>query len=148
MGILEIFNKNLISRAENAPEILPNIEGGLAGLDLSLEMDAHNAWKSKLQKVLESDDCEGLDVVLASADCHCSLGRWLYGKGKAFYGEIPEYESLRTAHANLHNCAGDVLTQHILGNGEEAKHLLKTKFKSASNRNQIELVRFFTAVKR
>lgn len=147
MGLLEIFNKNLAADSEEALDALPNMDGKLAGLDLKQELDAHGAWKSKLQKVLESDDCEDLDVVLASADCHCSLGKWLYGKGKAFYGSMPEYEALRSAHANLHQCAGDVLTQHILGNREEAGRMLKTKFKSASNRNQLELVRFFTAVK-
>lgn len=148
MGIFEIFNKSSTGYAEEKLDAAPNTTGILAGLDLKQEMDAHGAWKSKLHKVLESDDCEDLDVVLASGDCYCSLGRWLYGKGKAFYGRMPEYEAVRIAHANLHLCAGEVLTQHILGNREESAHLLKTKFKSASNRNQLELVRLFTAAKR
>jgi hypothetical protein len=100
-----------------------------------------------LQKLLASDDCEDLDVVISAGDCYCTLGKWLYGKGKAIYGNMPEYEALRIAHANLHLTAGEVLTQHILGNKEEAAHLLKTKFKSASNRNQLELVRLFAAAK-
>jgi hypothetical protein len=147
MGILEIFSKNLASDAEVSSDANKDLTGKLSGLDLKHEMDAHGAWKSKLHKLLESDDCEDLDVVISSGDCYCTLGKWLYGKGKAIYGRIPEYEALRIAHANLHTSAGEVLTQHILGNREEAERLLKTKFKSASNRNQLALVRLFAAAK-
>lgn len=153
MGILEIFNKLSEIDLSNdllqeQPEEDESTDGTLAGLILKQELDAHVAWKQKLQKLIESDDCENLDVVIASGDCYCTLGKWLYGKGKAFYGRMPEYEELRLSHANLHLCAGEVLTQHILGNSEEAKNLLKTKFKFASNKNKIELVRLFAAAKK
>jgi hypothetical protein len=147
MGIFEIFSKNLVNDAEVKLVANEDVKGKLSGLDLKHEMDAHGAWKTKLQKLLESDDCENLDVVISAGDCYCTLGKWLYGKGKAIYGRTPEYEALRIAHANLHTTAGEVLTEHILGNREEAEHLLKTKFKSASNRNQLALVRLFAAAK-
>jgi hypothetical protein len=148
MGIFEIFSKSLVNDAEVNLDANEDVTGKLAGLDLKHEMDAHGAWKTKLQKMLESNNCEDLDVVISAGDCYCTLGKWLYGKGKAIYGRIPEYEAMRIAHANLHTSAGDVLTQHILGNREEAERLLKTKFKSASNRNQLALVRLFAAAKK
>ncbi|MFM9835368.1 MAG: CZB domain-containing protein [Methylophilaceae bacterium] len=147
MGVLDIFSKNSVGPTKESLEVAKNAVGILAGLDLRKEMDAHGSWKSKLQNLLETEDCEDLDVVIASGDCYCTLGKWLYGKGKALYGGMPEYETLRAAHANLHLMAGDVLTQHILGNRDEAEAMLKTKFKAASNRNQLELVRLFAAAK-
>lgn len=122
--------------------------GELAGLNLRQVMDAHTAWKGRLQKVLDGTSDEDLDIATASEDCHCFLGKWIYSEGKKLYGNLSEYESLRTAHAKFHVCAGEVLTQHKLGNHAESANLLNTKFRSASNRNQLELVSLFTAAKR
>ena len=123
-------------------------EQKLSGLKLQQVMDAHMAWKGKLQKVLDGTSAEKIDLQIASEDCHCFLGKWFYGEGEALYGRMPEYESARRAHAKFHVCAGEVLTQHMLGNDEEAERLLNTKYRSASNRNQLELVNLFTAAKR
>ncbi len=147
MGIFEIFGKGSANDSEAKLKIAQDGEGMLSGLSLRQVMDAHSAWKGKLQKVLEGVSDENFDIVEVSGDCHCFLGKWIYGAGKA-YSRMPEYESLRRAHANFHLCAGEVLTQHILGNREESERLLKIKFRSTSNRNQLELVRLFTAAKR
>jgi len=147
VGIFEIFGKGSAGNDEVKLKIAQDGEGMLSGLSLRQVMDAHSAWKGKLQKVLEGISDENFDIVKVSEDCHCFLGKWIYGEGKV-YSRMPEYESLRRAHANFHLCAGEVLTQHILGNSEESERLLKTKFRSTSNRNQLELVRLFTAAKR
>jgi len=153
MAIIEIFNKlPELDLSDDAVQGLPDDKesnyGALVDLTLKQALDSHAKWKNKLQILIQSEDCENLDVVIASGDCYCNLGKWLYGKGKAFYGRMPEYEELRLTHANLHLCAGEVLTQHILGNSEEAKNLLNTKFKFALNKNKVDLVRLFSAVKK
>ncbi len=133
---------------QNQPLEKESAKGALVDLTLKQALDSHATWKNELQTLIQSEDCENLDVVIASGDCYCTLGKWLYGKGKAFYGRMPEFEELRLTHANLHLCAGEVLTQHILGNSKEAKSLLKTKFNFALNKNKVDLVRLFAAAKK
>ncbi len=133
---------------QNQPLEKESAKGALVDLTLKQALDSHASWKNELQTLIQSEDCENLDVVIASGDCYCTLGKWLYGKGKAFYGRMPEFEELRLTHANLHLCAGEVLTQHILGNSKEAKNLLKTKFNFALNKNKVDLVRLFAAAKK
>lgn len=152
MGTLEIFNKlselDLLNETVQGPLEKESAKGALVDLTLKQALDSHATWKNELQTLIQSEDCENLDVVIASGDCYCTLGKWLYGKGKAFYGRMPEFEELRLTHANLHLCAGEVLTQHILGNSKEAKSLLKTKFNFALNKNKVDLVRLFAAAKK
>ncbi len=119
----------------------------LKGLDLKKVLDAHHLWKDRLKNVLNGGSDEYLDIVIASEDCHCVLGKWIYGEGKNIYGHLREYESARTAHAEFHACAGEVLTAHELGDTALAESLLKTKFRAASNLNQMELTRLFSAAK-
>jgi hypothetical protein len=152
MGTLEIFNKlselDLLNETVQGPLEKESAKGALVDLTLKQALDSHATWKNELQTLIQSEDCENLDVVIASGDCYCTLGKWLYGKGKAFYGRMPEFEELRLTHANLHLCAGEVLTQHILGNSKEAKSLLKTKFNFALNKNKVDLVRLFAVAKK
>lgn len=152
MGTLEIFNKlselDSLNETVQGPLEKESAKGALVDLTLKQALDSHASWKNELQTLIQSEDCENLDVVIASGDCYCTLGKWLYGKGKAFYGRMPEFEELRLTHANLHLCAGEVLTQHILGNSKEAKSLLKTKFNFALNKNKVDLVRLFAAAKK
>jgi hypothetical protein len=100
-----------------------------------------------LKNILGGTSDEDLDVLTASEDCHCVLGKWIYSDGKKYYGHLREYESMRTAHAEFHVCAGEVLAAHQMGDEALAHELLKTKFRSASNINQMELTKLFGAAK-
>ena len=152
MGIFDRFSSSAVasklSTSKTGQLEAAEPQSNLAGLDLRQVLDAHVAWKGRLQKVLDGTSTEHFDIAKASEDCHCFLGKWIYGEGKSMYGRLPEFESVRSAHAAFHACAGKVLAEHMLGNGDEATHLLSTKFRSASNRNQLELVRLFTAARR
>ena len=75
------------------------------------------------------------------------LGKWIYNEAKTLYSKLPEYEFVRKAHAEFHVCAGEVLSQHQAGNLEEADATLKTKFRTATNKNQMLLTNFFRVVK-
>lgn len=119
----------------------------LAGLNLEQVLDAHHLWKDRLKGVLNGSSDERLEIKTVSEDCHCVLGKWIYSDGKKNYGHLQEYESARQAHAEFHECAGQVLTAHELGDATQAETLLKTKFRTASNLNQMELIRLFSAAK-
>jgi hypothetical protein len=120
----------------------------LAAVDLKHVLDTHHVLKKKLQDALNNTAGANLDVATLSQDNLCAIGKWLYGTGKILYGHLPEYETARKIHAELHVCAGEVLSQHYIGDKEQAKLLFKTKFRSISSRNQLEFTRLFSAAKR
>ena len=119
----------------------------LSGLNLKEVLDAHDAWKSKLAAELSGASSEPIDADIIASDCHCVLGKWLHGKGKKDYSKLSEYKMAVDAHAKFHQTAAEVVIQHQSGHTSQAKQLLKTQFRSASNDNQLELVRLFTAAK-
>lgn len=146
MGLFDVFRK--ASSDENAQNTLPaSAEGELAGLSLKQALDAHSAWKERLSKLIEGVNDEKPDITVVIQDNQCILGKWIYSEGKRLYGHLPEYESLRVAHADFHVCAGHVLEQHQLGNQVFAEVILKTKFRTASNKNQMFLTSLFVAAK-
>jgi len=122
-------------------------EAMLSGLNLKEVLDAHGAWKDKLEAELAGDSDGQIDVKVIASDCQCMLGKWLHSKGKKDYSKLPEYKLALDAHADFHLAAAEVVVQHQSGNTEQARQLLKTKFRFASNENQLELVRLFTAAK-
>lgn len=123
------------------------VEGELAGLNLKQALEAHQAWRAKLQKVLDGESNEKFDMEYVSADNQCFLGKWIYNEAKTLYSKLPEYEFVRKAHAEFHVCAGEVLSQHQAGNLEEADLILKTKFRTSTNKNQMLLINFFRVIK-
>lgn len=134
--------------AQNAPTVAPDkVDGELAGLNLKQALEAHQALKGRLQKVLDGESNEHLDIAIVSQDVHCELGKWLYGNGKKLYGQLPGYEFVRTVHEEFHVCAGEVLSQHQAGLVQDAEALFKTKFRTISNKNQMLLTDFFRVIK-
>jgi len=122
-------------------------EETLSGLNLKNVIDAHLAWKVKLNSTLDGTSTEEYEVHTVSQDNLCILGKWLYGPGKKLYSKLPEYEALRKIHAEFHLCAGDILVDHKAGNAESATKKLGSEFKDLSNQIQLDLVRLFTSVK-
>lgn len=119
----------------------------LSGIDLKYVLDTHHMLKKKLLDEMDGTGAEPLDVATLSQDDVCAIGKWLYGEGKTLYGHLPEYEAARKVHAELHLCAGEVLTQHQIGNEDNAFSLLKTKYRTTSSKNQMEFTRLFKAAK-
>lgn len=119
----------------------------LSGIDLKYVLDTHHLLKKKLLEEMDGTGAERLDVAAISQDDVCAIGKWLYGEGRTLYGHLPEYETARQVHAELHLCAGEVLTQHQIGNQDYAFALLKTKYRTTSSKNQMEFTRLFKAAK-
>lgn len=146
MALFDWFGS--IDAGDNSTELKAvAVEESLSGLNLNQVLDAHHLWKDRLKSILSGTSDENLDIATASEDCHCVLGKWIYSEGKKHYGHLREYESMRTAHAEFHVCAGEVLAAHQMGDAALANELLKTKFRSASNINQMELTKLFGAAK-
>jgi hypothetical protein len=140
MTLFSIFASKFIEEVEAKTDVLPT-------LDLKQALDIHHVLNEKLQKVLVDNSNEGLEVAVVSQDHLCTIGKWLYGEGKSLYAHLPEYESMRKVHADLHTCAGEVLTEHQIGNKDYAEVLFKTKFRTVSNKNKMEFTRLFKAAK-
>lgn len=122
-------------------------EQNLSGLNLRQVLDAHTAWKFRLQQVLDGNSTEEMEVEIVSQDNRCILGKWLYSEGKKLYAHLPEYESIRTAHAEFHLCAGQVLMAHQDGDVAKASQILHLQFRTASNKNQFALISLFNAAR-
>jgi hypothetical protein len=119
----------------------------LSGIDLKYVLDTHHMLKKKLLDEMDGTGAEPLDIDTLSQDDVCAIGKWLYGEGKTLYGHLPEYETARQVHAELHLCAGEVLAQHQMGNPDHALAILKTKYRTTSSKNQMEFTRLFKAAK-
>lgn len=122
-------------------------EEELAGLNLKQVMDAHMAWRVRLEAVLNGTSKERLEYAQIAPDNLCVLGKWLYGPGKTSFGAIPQYEALRTTHQTFHQTAGKILGDFNRGDKAGAAKLLNGDFRKLSDRIQLELVRLYAAKK-
>ena len=151
MGFFSRFSQAAIEEHFPETQVLSvdmnqaSVEDSMPELNLQQVLTAHRNWKTRLQNVLEGTSNEHFDIEVVSQDCHCFLGRWIYSRGKKQFGHLPEYESVRAAHADFHAIAGQVLTEHMLGDVAKAHHTFKAKFRTASNRNQLELAKLFSS---
>ena len=146
--MLKDWLNKMLSGNNNEELIISPEEEMLSGLNLKEVLDTHGAWKNKLENELSGNSNEPIDVTKTAKDHVCTLGKWIYGPGKSKYSTLSEYEPLRKAHADFHLVAAEVVIEHQSGNKDLAQKLLKTKFRSASNINQLELVRLFTAAQK
>lgn len=127
---------------------VPEEDVDFYGLDLRNELLAHKAWRGQLQEILDGKSSKTLsmdDILQYEA---CKLGKWLQNEGKLHYGHLPEYQAVCVAHHEFHVCAAAVITHYLSGDTPQALKLFQTKFRSTSNRHQLELVRLFTVAAR
>lgn len=129
-----------------AREVEENVD--FFGLDLRHELMAHKAWRRHLQDILEGGSPHALSFDEILQHETCQLGQWLQNEGKLHYGHLPEYGAVCAAHHEFHVCAAAVIAHYLSGDAPQALKLFQTKFRSASNRHQLELVRLFTVAAR
>ena len=92
----------------------------MLGIDLSLAKAQHELWNVKLSFFIEGEDEELPAASLV--DYHsCYFGKWLYSKGLAEYGSLPEMETLEKVHQELHAVAKKVVELKLMGNVAAAK---------------------------
>lgn len=77
-------------------------------MDFDQAIQAHLDWKSKLAKYIASPD-KSLNAEVICKDNQCVLGKWIYSEGKTMAGNLPDFEKLRSAHADFHKQAAEIV---------------------------------------
>lgn len=118
--------------------------GRIAGLDFKGAIDAHMAWKVRLEKCLGGNNEEGLRVEVVSRDDQCVLGKWIYGPGGQRFGHLREFQEMKMEHMRFHLAAGDVLACCMAGDRDGAGDKLRAgDYPRASSRVKLHLSRLY-----
>jgi len=73
---------------------------------LDSAITAHNLWKARLRTAIDGGDVP--DEKKVDVDNLCDLGKWIYGDGTK-QKQLPEYQELKTKHAEFHHAAARVV---------------------------------------
>lgn len=118
--------------------------GKVAGLDFKGAIDAHMAWKVRLEKCMGGNNEEGLKVDVVCRDDQCVLGKWIYGPGGQQFGHLREFQEMKMEHMRFHLAAGDVLACCVAGDKDGASEKLKAgDYPRASARVKLHLSRLY-----
>jgi hypothetical protein len=105
----------------------------LSELDIDRAIDAHAAWKARLEDVLAGTSNERLDLQVVCRDDRCELGTWLHGTGRQHLGHYPAFDVLVARHKYFHAQAGAVLSFAQSGQQEHAFQTLNGSYRYASS---------------
>lgn len=118
--------------------------GMIAGLDFKGAINAHMAWKVRLEKCMGGDNEENLKVDVVSRDDQCMLGKWIYGPGGQQFGHLREFQEMKMEHMRFHLAAGDVLACCMAGDKDGATEKLRAgEYPRASSRVKLHLSRLY-----
>lgn len=146
MGLLDWFRGLAAGKSVAMPPPAAAEDPGVtvAGLDFKTAIDAHMKWKVRLERCIDNDNEEGLQVEVISRDDQCPLGRWIVGAGGERFGHLREFQEMKVEHARFHLCAGDVLTCCLAGDKEGAVQKLRSgDYIRASERVKLLLARLY-----
>lgn len=106
--------------------------GGLTGLDVEAELQAHGGWHRRLRDAIQGESRESLDVATVASVERCALGHWLVGPGRQAHGGRPAFAALCRAHQDFHTEAGAVLAHVQAGERLKAQRRLLSTFAQRS----------------
>ena len=92
-------------------DITPQLRDALA---------AHAKWKTHLKNAIETGGSE-FSVATVARDDQCAFGKWLYGPGAPDAGRSHHYGACKSAHANFHVAAAEVLGLALSGRRADAE---------------------------
>ncbi len=99
---------------------------------LDRAITAHSAWKVRLRDAINGQ--QQVDPAAVGKDNLCDLGKWIHGEG-CEHNSKPEFQTLKTRHAEFHVCAGKVAQMVKDGKKADAgKALDGPEFAGASTR--------------
>ncbi|MBI5900096.1 MAG: CZB domain-containing protein [Rhodocyclales bacterium] len=142
MSILSWLKGALTGEANTKLEFVGE-EQHFGGLDMKAALEAHAAWKTRLEAQIRGDAGETLSVATVAADGNCALGKWIHGEAAQRFGDYPEFAQLRKVHADFHLCAGGILSQVHDGDMVAAGEALKRDLRHHSDAVQLALVRLY-----
>jgi methyl-accepting chemotaxis protein len=94
-------------------------DGGRSSLDFAAARTKHLSWKTRLRGFL--DGKESMTEAQAVSHRDCDLGKWLYSKGMAEYGDIAAMKRLEKDHTAMHALVKDVVKLKNAGESERAE---------------------------
>ncbi len=94
---------------------------------------AHVKWKRRLVDYIAGRSNEHLEVEHVCRDDQCLLGGWIYGRAQK-YGHMPEFMELKTAHAEFHRQASEIVSFVHNQEMDKAKKMLGGDFSKTSKR--------------
>ncbi|RDI95652.1 hypothetical protein DV704_05060 [Meiothermus sp. QL-1] len=102
------------------------------GLDVQAVLEAHLAWRKRLEAALAGEHpVPELSVIVR--DDQCTLGQWIHGPAaRSTLALHPEFAQLREAHRRFHLCAARVVQVFRLQGLEAAQRLLEGEFNERS----------------
>lgn len=157
MGLMNWFKALARGQETTVPEHAPDDaaslppddpdSGRIAGLDFKGAIDAHMAWKVRLEKCIGGNSEEKLQVEVVSRDDQCVLGKWIHGPGGNRFGHLREFQEMKMEHMRFHLSAGDVLACCLAGDHDGARDKLKTgEYVRASARVKLHLSRLYVQI--
>lgn len=87
--------------------------------DFSAAKLAHRQWKIRLANAIMGKEI--IEPKIAGNYKGCSLGKWYYGSGIAYFKNDPDFIELEKWHIQLHNLAEEIIKDVISGNRNIAK---------------------------
>ncbi len=105
-------------------------------LDIPAIIQAHVLWKHRLTDYINGKGAP-LDAKVVSADCKCTLGRWIHGEGQQHYGTHPALKEIQALHADFHRLAGQAVRAVDTGD-RNAAHAIVTGPSFQGNSDQLK----------
>jgi methyl-accepting chemotaxis protein len=91
----------------------------MMALDFSMAKLAHQQWKFRVRSYLDGLEQMSTSEVVSHKDCE--FGKWLYAKGMAEMGHLPEMGRLERSHADLHDSIRKAVDAKQAGNEDAAE---------------------------
>lgn len=108
---------------------LEEAEQRFMGLDVQAVINAHLAWRKRLEDCILGRSNEELDISIVMQDNQCALGQWLYGKAaRSTLALHPEFAALRETHRSFHLYAARVVQTLRMRGVEAAQVMLESEF--------------------
>lgn len=95
-------------------------------------INAHVAWKVRLQKHIAGTSDENLDPEVVGCDDKCALGQWIYSTLEQ-HDSMPLFRQVRIQHADFHRCAAEIIVASNQGNKDRAEKLLHDDYAQLSH---------------
>jgi len=81
----------------------------------------HKRWVARILHALEKEQA-GTSIELVSHH-RCRFGRWYYGNGMKYYGNLVEFKQIEPLHERVHDLGMDIILLRDTGQMEQARAL-------------------------
>jgi diguanylate cyclase (GGDEF)-like protein/PAS domain S-box-containing protein len=83
----------------------------------------HKRWVARIFHALEKEQA-GTSIELVNHH-HCRFGRWYYGNGMKYYGNLVEFKQIEALHERVHELGREIILLRDTGKMEQARALAK-----------------------